>query len=178
VVDNGDMSVAIGDMTITERLYKSVILRVVGADLTMGLVMIDKRPLTTLTYMAAIEPHDPRFSEIISDAFLVDLSQHPGEGRATGLFGFWAVSGHWWALFGASMFFGAIAIAAERLFLPFSNIGLSAGVAFQSVILIWEFSFDMMPLFVIALFAVYIVLRYFYYKGNPMATDPQIPLYR
>jgi hypothetical protein len=168
LAQNVDMSVVIGDMSLSERLYKSVILRVVGADLTMGLITVDKRSVSTLAAIV-LNPRDPEDAEIIKDAFFVDLSELTGQGRATGLFGYWCIQGHWWVLFIVSALYGWVMIAAEHLVRPFDNCGLSACVAFVSSMLVWEYSIDMMPLFVIALSGVYAFLRFFHYKSEVTA---------
>ena len=168
VASNMDISAARAAQPVALELYHSTFLRVVGADQLMGFMGVEKIPLHSLI---PILTNEDKYGmpDIIYQGFNIDLWTMPGQGRATGLFGFWCLAGSQWVLFGVCALCGAAMIGAERIVKPFDNRALSAGVAFQATLLFWEFGYDMIPLFFIALLVVYIFLRRFCYSSSTTA---------
>jgi hypothetical protein len=163
VASNMDISAARAGNPVVAELYSSTFLRVLGGNELMALMEVEKIPLHSLIPIMTTEDK-LGMSDIIYQGFNIDLTTMPGQGRATGLFGFWCLAGSLWVLFGACALSGAAMIGAERIVKPFGNSALSAGVGFLITLMLWENACDMIPLFAVALFVVYMFLRLFCYR--------------
>lgn len=173
VVSNTDISAARAENPVVFELYHSTFLRILGGNELMALMEVEKIPLHSLIPIATNENKDG-MGDIVYQGFNINITTMPGQGRATGLFGFWCLTGSLWVLFGVTALCGAAMIGAERIIGPFGNSGLSAGVGFLIAMPFWEFTPDMIPLLAVALFVVYMFLRLFCYRRATTADLPPV----